>query len=386
MPRSITTLTLACCVLIAACGDDLGEPCVDDPTSEACMMICADDPSVCERDTGRVDGGDAGPDGGEDAADVGPDAVDAGLCSPTCTDPEVCLAGDCVRCIGNEDCGGDTPYCVENECVACTSATVTEDCDATAPACSAAGACIGCDGDDALCTRFAGTPLCGDDGGCVTCVEASDCTSAAMARCDLGTNTCTTCMVDTDCAGTGQSACALTGPRAGTCVTCTEASAPRDCGDFSCNPATNTCTTTERDSVPDCGRCVGDDECMGPDDRCVPMNFMGAMRPSGHCLRRLSAGCSRPYFSIVIGTSLSGEPETMYCGIDQNSTTCDAMRALRTSATCTSATVATDCADAGALCAMVGAAPNQCTIPCSAPNDCPSSGMSSTCGGTHCGS
>ena len=383
MLRPTTTLTLAWCVFLGACGDDLGAPCVDDPTSEACMMICEEDPSICEEDSGRVDSGDAGLDGGGDAADVSSDVLDAGLCSPACTPPEVCLAGDCVRCIGNEDCGGDTPYCVENECVACTSATLTEDCDATAPACSAAGACVGCSGDDALCSRFTSTPLCGDDGDCVACNGAADCTLPSLPRCDPSTNTCTTCMVDDDCEGTGRPACALAGPSAGTCVACTEGSAPRDCGDFSCNPATNTCTTTERDSVPDCGRCMGDDECMGPDDRCVPMNYMGATRPSGHCLRRASAGCVRPYgITLILAESLSGEPEAMYCGIDQTSTTCDAVRALRTSAECTTG-LATECADAGALCQTIGAFDNQCTIPCGAPGQCPTG---FTCGGTYCGS
>ena len=116
------------------------------------------------------------------------------------------------------------------------------------------------------------------------------------------------------------------------------------------------------------------------------MNFMGTPRPSGHCLRRLSAGCARPNLSIVIAESLSGEPETMYCGIDQTSTTCDAVRALRNSATCTDATVTADCADAGALCATVGAGMNRCTIPCIGPDDCPMGGSGATCGGSHCGS
>lgn len=322
------------------CSDDVN--CVEEPDDPDCVASCMDDPTLpgC---------GDMGP------GDMG--MGDAGPCG-MCTGGDVCdeASGSCVACLGDGDCGDDVCLVdaadsANNECVGCVD---SEDCS---------GALGTCDEENHE---------------CVGCLMDSDCDDPAMAKCDTGTNTCVECDSSTQCEGTGENECV-----AGACVECTEGTAETHCDDNSCNPATNECTETERGSVLDCGRCVGDAECMDTDARCVPMNYMGTERPDGYCLRLSSATCTRPYgTTLITAVSLSGEAEAEYCGIDQATTTCDAVRALRESRACTGGDVSL-CANDGARCEMVGAFADRCTYSCGTPDQCPT-GV--TCDGEYCGS
>lgn len=113
------------------------------------------------------------------------------------------------------------------------------------------------------------------------------------------------------------------------------------------------------------------------------MNYMGTPRPDGYCLRLVSAGCERPYGSTLItAESLSGAGEADYCGIEQELTTCDAVRAMREGRECTGGDV-TLCADAGARCETIGAFDDLCTYSCGTATQCP---VGVSCGSAYCGS
>ena len=169
------------------------------------------------------------------------------------------------------------------------------------------------------------------------------------------------------------------------------------CAGNSCNPATKRCTTTAVGSKDLCQPCLADSECIGgnqpdPDARCVPMKFMGTARTDGFCLTRFSKTCSRPYFMMPTNlVSLSGAPAEAYCGVDQDSTRCEAVLDFKSSSTCTSDTSCGCARDktgtctevgSGGLCKTVLGVPNTCTIPCALTAQCASI---TTCGsGNYC--
>lgn len=340
--KSYSAIALCSLVLALGCKGTVEVNCTEEPTDPACVELCATEPTL-PHCSGNDGGTDAGPgDGGTDA-----DAF-VSNCTSECTgETPICDEDEdnamCVQCLVPADCEGveGRPMCDMNRCVECASSTQCETAEAS---------------------------LCGDDGLCAECAENADCDG----------------VVDGD--GNALNVCDTSGDT-NVCVGCTEATAADDCDAFSCNPATQLCTETERGDVPDCGRCVGDAECdFDAGFRCVPMNFQGTDRPDGYCLKLATETCARPYLVFVTDESLSGADETMYCGIDQGATTCDAVRALRSSESCSDGDGGQDvslCADAGARCEMVGAAPDQCTIPCGVANNCPE-GL--TCDGAYCGS
>jgi hypothetical protein len=295
-------------------------------------------------------------------------------------------AGGAPPCDGT--CSGTTPVCDTdtNACVECVSKS---DCqDAAKPACdSSTNTCVQCTGDTD-CTNAA-TPLCDlTTQQCVACLQQSDCKTAAASACNAGA--CTACTADAECSNiAGKGVC-----DAGICVQCT---VPKEsvCSGKSCNPATNACTTTAVGSVTSCQPCLADSECVGgnqadPDARCVPMTFMGAARPDGFCLRRVSKGCARPYQISISATSLSGAASEAYCGIDQDSTRCEAVLDLVAGNVCsdgqdTSCGCTRDSGGAcvaagqGGLCRTVGVNAKQCTYPCGTTPQCPTG---TTCGGS----
>jgi len=221
---------------------------------------------------------------------------------------------------------------------------------------------------------------------CVECLAPADCKSATAAKCDTGA--CVKCTSNDDCAQiAGKGVCDT---KVGECVQCT-AGNENACGGKSCNPATSTCTSTAVGSVPTCKPCVADSECTGgnqadPDARCIPMNFNGAPRANGFCLRRKAKTCGRPYTIPISAKSLSGASLESYCGIDQQNVTCEAVLDLigdvQGTLPCadgedTSCGCARDknrnCIQAGegGLCREVGTIANQCTYQCGTASDCP---------------
>lgn len=89
--------------------------------------------------------------------------------------------------VGNPACGGDQPYCIDNDCVDCTR--------------------LNCSSIDMQ------KPTCAEDLGlCVGCLENSDCLDVAKPACDVDTATCKPCTEHNECEAT---ACNL---EEGTCM------------------------------------------------------------------------------------------------------------------------------------------------------------------------
>jgi len=242
---------------------------------------------------------------------------------------------------------------------------------------------------------------------CVECLEQTDCTSSSKAKCDTTAKACVECLAPTDCASATRAKCDGTGAcvkctsnddcshiagktvcdtNAGECVQCTGADETA-CGGKSCNPATKACTNTTIGSVGACGACVADSECSGggtadPTARCVPMLFKGVARAGGFCLKRVAKTCAKPFQTPITTTSLSGKPSEQYCGIDQDSTRCEAVLDLIGDQSCadgqdTSCGCSRDgdqnCTETGkgGLCKTVGVNAKRCTYTCGTAGDCP---------------
>jgi hypothetical protein len=82
-----------------------------------------------------------------------------------------------ITCVADQECGGETPFCVDGDCVGCDSL----DCSAIDP----------------------GKPVCAADLGlCVECLENADCTTVEAPACDVATATCEPCSSHDQCADT----------------------------------------------------------------------------------------------------------------------------------------------------------------------------------------
>ena len=253
-------------------------------------------------------------------------------------------------------------------------------CPASAPVCDVAAsppACVQCTASDAsACTGM--TPMCDPTmNTCVACLEHGDCTDPTRAQCLDGA--CVPCDAAAQCAGRANAElCAADGA----CVECTldDESA---CGENSCDPAARACTGTRRGSLVTCEACVADSECMA-DHRCIPMDFDGD-HVGDFCMRvHGGTDCVRPFTSLLTDrASLSGAPAETYCGIDEGTVSCAAVRALQLSHGCAGGV--SECMAPGALCRGVGGTSNQCTYACGTNNECPPSGPASTCRGGYCG-
>jgi hypothetical protein len=156
----------------------------------------------------------------------------------------------------------------------------------------------------------------------------------------------------------------------------------------SCNPRTNTCTNVQVGSLSVCDECVADSECgdgLGASDafRCVQLEYEDAPFPiegTGFCLKTVEGGgsCSNPYRTVIERTSLSGAAPEDYCGINEDLTTCPAVRALIADTPCDPANGDIDCPRPAGLCRELPGAVNRCTYPCSSVVECVAPG--STCG------
>lgn len=280
-----------------------------------------------------ADGGIGDAPGLDAPNDVATDAGPCGVCSgttPLCDE----VSGNCVECLGTGDCGGSTPACVMGSCVAC------------------------------------------DDN--------ADCTSPTASTCDTTANTCGGCEADADC--THLSATPVCNEASNTCVACTADTEAARCGANSCNPATFACTSTPRTSVTTCGACVSDTECRNADERCVPMEFMGAARTGGYCLKQLDTGCAQPFTTPTPArASLSGAAAEVYCGLVETVTTCEAVLALINNDGCTTDD---DCGAPGLAdgrCELVNGVANKCTYGCTAASQCESGFMCPVVADRYCG-
>jgi hypothetical protein len=113
----------------------------------------------------------------------------------------------------------------------------------------------------------------------------------------------------------------------------------------------------------------------------VPMRFGNVPLRGGFCLQTTGTGeCAQPFaFPLPEPReSLSGAPPAVYCGVNEELTSCDAVWALVNNELCEDDF---DCAAPGAICRQVGELGLRCTYECSFANEClPGGGSGSTCG------
>lgn len=223
---------------------------------------------------------------------------------------------------------------------------------------------------------------------CVACLEPEHCDSITASSCDGGD--CVPCSDSTECAHlTDTPVC-----DGGTCVECALGEEEACGGGTTCDLIAKTCTGPAATSVQNCRECTNDAQCA-TGHRCIEMDFDGSAH-GYYCLKDSAGGCDQPFGVLINGQSLSGVAATNYCGIDEDVVSCEAAVALlgswRCSGTpgmCSPDGIAPEVPTPGALCRQVGAFMNRCTYQCGSPDDCPSVGVGSTCGGaptpTWCG-
>ena len=137
-------------------------------------------------------------------------------------------------------CEGETPVCVDEECVACSEAE--------------RGACS----EDEVCSA---------ENECVSCLDNSHCTEPAASVCDLDTNTCTGCEDNESCAHL--ESLSICNAETSACVQCLTAD---DCGGKVCDPATCSCTELTAGTEFACEACQYDAQCA-PGHVCVEMSY-----------------------------------------------------------------------------------------------------------------
>lgn len=288
----------------------------------------------------------------------------------------------CVGCTEHAHCGDDAPRC-EPETLVCVQCLEHDDCeDPDAPRCDPdSRTCVRCL-DSADCEGE--TPVCdADANACVQCLTHADCGDPALPQC-----------ADSNCGPcTGPSACKQregatlcdTAPESsmlGACVECTVAD-ETTCDGRVCDPRTQQCSSRHVASKGTCEDCIADSECLA-DHRCVPLQFLGEQRERSYCLKQVSSGCERPYASSPIErASVSGAAPDRYCGIDEQTTTCEAIAGLLYDAECEDGMDA-ECDAPGAICRTVNGVENRCTYACSLSVECPNGAMCSSgyCGGS----
>jgi hypothetical protein len=246
----------------------------------------------------------------------------------------------------------------------------------------------------------------GGVGGGPDCLNHSHCTEPGAAKCDPASNECVPCDPDdpdvaTQCAGiAGKAIC-----DGGTCVECTLGDESACVAPQTCDLVAKECVDVAPGDVGNCGACTNDLQCA-TDHKCVPMDFPVGTNHGHFCLKQAMPTCQQPFSVFINEPSISGAPAVNYCGVDQNSTTCQAVRALQQGWTCVgddgkccsgSIEPTNSMCDStqpevdvpGALCRQVGALASRCTYECATALECPSGGPGATCNGnpapTWCG-
>jgi hypothetical protein len=373
---------------------------------DAAALDAGSDSGAVE-DAGRDAGSGGGGTGGTGGAGTGGEDAGGGPCAPGCPDAmPVCLdaTGACVECASDSHChGAGAPIC-DRERHVCVQCSENAHCDESVPHCDpTSGECAEClrredcedpekphcDADSHTCTGCVenadcggSTPLCNQGAQrCVECLAPADCTDPAKPQCAGGV--CMPCSDDRACAGRAETTLCDTdpaSPSAGRCIECT-ASNEAPCHGTVCDPVARSCTDRLPASKGTCHECIADSECVA-DHRCVALEYQGQPREHAYCMKRTAAGCARPFAATPLTrASRSGAAAETYCGIDELSTTCEAITALVDDTACGEHDAA--CVAPGAMCRSVNGVENRCTYSCGAASQCPAG---FTCGAGYCGS
>ena len=225
-------------------------------------------------------------------------------------------------------------------------------------------------------------------GGAPACTTDADCTNPTAAKCDTSAGTCVPCDASPQCQGlTGTEVCATTGDDAGTCIQC---NAQEGCADTqTCNLLDNTCADVAPQALGTCDACTNDVQCPN-NHRCVPMEYPVGTAHWYYCLQVEDAGnCTEPYTSLLNNrTTVNDQSGSRFCGIDEDTATCDAVRALLDNWRCTGTDgmcspdgLVPEAPVSAALCRPVGGTANRCTYACAGASECKPSGAGSSCGG-----
>lgn len=235
-----------------------------------------------------------------------------------------------------------------------------------------------------------GASATGGGGGAPACTGDDECTSAEAARCDLTTNQCMPCTSSTQCEGVAGAEVCVTAANdddRGLCVGCLDSA---DCApNQTCDLLERTCVSVMPGTVGTCGACTNDDQCMGSHG-CIPMDFPTGTLFGHYCIQdgaKLPCNAN-PFRDAKTATSLNGVTSDQYCTIDENSTTCEAVNALRNNWTCSGVNgmcrpegASDDVPVPGAICRDFNANNlNRCTYACGGAIDCPEAGLASNCG------
>jgi hypothetical protein len=211
---------------------------------------------------------------------------------------------------------------------------------------------------------------------CVACFSHADCSDPVVPQCENGR--CVPCASADACAGRGGAT--VCDVRIGTCVQCTTAD-DGPCGGTVCDPEARICTDRPLGSKDTCEACIADSECVA-DHGCIAMEYAGEPLPGGACLRRATTGCERPYaMGQIERASRSGAAPEVYCGVDEQTTTCAAIAALIAGDACEEGEDA-ECGAQGALCRTVEGVDDRCSYACSVSASCP---VGFQCEGGYCG-
>jgi len=113
--------------------------------------------------------------GGSCAGVSGPDG---GSACPVGT-PVCAATGSCVECVSNSDCPtAGKAFCVQNQCQGCIAGGLTSQCSGATPICATtgtiAGQCVGCVSNTDCGTT---TPICNGTNVCVPCTSDTQCTT-----------------------------------------------------------------------------------------------------------------------------------------------------------------------------------------------------------------
>ncbi|HJK97245.1 MAG TPA: hypothetical protein RMF84_08475 [Polyangiaceae bacterium LLY-WYZ-14_1] len=172
------------------------------------------------------------------------------------------------------------------------------------------------------------TPFCEIAGDrCVECLIDDHCEDRRRSRCQEDF-ICGPCTADAQCKEMDFRDCdEIQEGGSGICVECTPGNGELFCRGFSCDDDTFRCAGRSLESVPPCGRCRTNRECLRPEDDCVAMTYDGTRLMDGFCLPPADlVACARPIPNVSDPRPFLGGSRTRpYCVVEESLASCAAL-------------------------------------------------------------